>query len=201
VKRNTLMIGVAAGFAVLVAACGGGSGSSASSTPRTTTKTAPKTAVAAAPSTTAPAVPATIKLGATRLGSVVVDANGMTLYELDKDSATMATCTGSCASIWLPVMPSAGATPVAGTGLDSAKIGLVSGANGQQVEYGGHPLYRFVNDKAPGDVNGEGFAGGIWWAVGADGSRVTGTTTASPVPATVAPATMPQPTMGSGRGY
>jgi predicted lipoprotein with Yx(FWY)xxD motif len=200
VKRNTLMIGVATGFAVLLAACGGGSGSSADSTPKTSSKTTPTTVAAAAPSTAA-ALPPTIKLGTTRLGSVVVDANGMTLYQLDKDSATTATCTGACTSIWVPVVPSAGAAPVAGNGLDAAKIGVVNGANGQQVEYGGHPLYRFVNDKAPGDVNGEGFAGGIWWVVGADGSKVTGTTAASPVPATMAPATVPQPTMGMGRGY
>jgi predicted lipoprotein with Yx(FWY)xxD motif len=201
VKRNTLMIGVATGFALLLAACGGGSGSSANSTPKTTPRTTPTTAAAAAPSSTAPAAPATIKLATTRLGSVLVDANGMTLYQLDKDSPTMATCTAGCAAIWLPVAPSAGAPPVAGSGLDPAKIGVVNGANGPQVEYGGHPLYRFVNDKAPGDLNGQGFAGGIWWVVGSDGSKITGTTAASPVPATMAPATMAQPTMGMGRGY
>jgi predicted lipoprotein with Yx(FWY)xxD motif len=193
--RKTLMIGMATGFAVLLAACGGGSGSSANSTPKTT----PRTAAAATPSSTAAPAPATVKLGVTKLGSVLVDANGMTLYQLDKDSPTMASCTGACTSIWPPLVVGAGATPIAGTGLDAAKIGVVNGVNGQQVEYGGHPLYRFANDKAPGDVNGEGFAGGIWWAVGADGSRITGTTTASPVPGTTAPATMPQPTMG--RGY
>src|SRR5689334_4272292 len=136
------MIGVATGFAVLLAACGGGSGSSASSTP----KTSPKTAAAAAPSSTTAPAPATIKLGTTRLGSVLVDANGMTLYQLDRDSATMASCTGACTSLWPPVVVGAGATPIAGAGLDATKIALVTGANGQQVEYGGHPLYRFVND-------------------------------------------------------
>jgi predicted lipoprotein with Yx(FWY)xxD motif len=200
VKRNTLMIGVATGFAVLLAACGGGSGSSASTTPKTAT---PKTAATSAPTSTTTALPASIKLGTTTFGSVLVDPNGMTLYQLDKDSPELATCTGACASIWPPVVVAAGATPVAGTGLDATKIGFVNNANGQQVVYGGHPLYRFSGDKAPGQTNGQGFAGGIWWVVGADGGKVTGTTPASPAPApaTMAPAAMPAPSMGMGRGY
>jgi predicted lipoprotein with Yx(FWY)xxD motif len=148
-------------------------------------------------------LPATIKLAATKLGTVVVDSSGMTLYELDRDTATMPTCTGACNALWPPVVAS-GPSPVAGSGLDATKLGEVMVATGQQVEYGGHPLYRFVNDKAAGDVNGQGFAGGVWWVVGADGNKITTTAAAAAPAPTMAPATTPMmttPMMGSRPGY
>ena len=35
------------------------------------------------------------------------------------------------------------------------------------VTYDGAPLYRFVQDKKPGDMTGQGLdvAGGYWWVV------------------------------------
>jgi hypothetical protein len=43
-----------------------------------------------------------------------------------------------------------------------------------QLTYNGHPLYTFVNDKKPGDTNGEGVKafGGSWFAVSPSGSKV-----------------------------
>jgi Secreted repeat of unknown function len=37
-----------------------------------------------------------------------------------------------------------------------------------------HPLYTFVNDKQPGDTNGEGIKafGGSWFAVSPAGAKV-----------------------------
>ena len=43
------------------------------------------------------------------------------------------------------------------------------------MTYGGHPLYRFAQDTGPGDTNGQGFAGGTWWVIGADGNKITRT--------------------------
>ena len=59
-----------------------------------------------------------------------------------------------------------------------------------QLTYNGHPLYTFVNDKKPGDTNGEGISafGGSWFAV-------------SPAGAKVAPRSQPQGGGGYGGGY
>ncbi|HLX39025.1 MAG TPA: hypothetical protein VKR42_00750, partial [Ktedonobacteraceae bacterium] len=45
------------------------------------------------------------------------------------------------------------ATPLTGT------LSVVTDANGQQIEYNGHPLYIFSKDTAPGQTSGEGFNG------------------------------------------
>src|SRR6266576_2779092 len=41
-------------------------------------------------------------------------------------------------------------------------LSVVADANGQQVEYNGHLLYRFSGDTAPGQTHGEGIKG-IWF--------------------------------------
>jgi hypothetical protein len=43
------------------------------------------------------------------------------------------------------------------------------------VSYGGHPLYRYSGDTAPGDTNGQGVNafGALWYAVSGAGDVVT----------------------------
>jgi predicted lipoprotein with Yx(FWY)xxD motif len=41
---------------------------------------------------------------------------------------------------------------------------VVADANGNQVEYNGHPLYTYAGDTGPGQTTGEG-AGGVWHVV------------------------------------
>ncbi len=120
--------------------------------------------------TTGSTAATTVALANTTLGKVLVDADGRTLYQLDADSATSATCTGACATLWPPVTTTG--TPTAGTGLDGSKLSIVSGPNGSQVSYAGHPLYRYSADKAAGDLTGQGVAG-KWWVLGADGTTIT----------------------------
>jgi hypothetical protein len=38
----------------------------------------------------------------------------------------------------------------------------VSGGNGRQVEYDGHPLYHYSKDTGPDQSNGEG-VDGVWF--------------------------------------
>jgi predicted lipoprotein with Yx(FWY)xxD motif len=123
----------------------------------------------------------------TTLGKVLADASGHTLYQRDGDTATTVTCTGACTSIWPPLV--ATGTPKAGTGLDPTKLAVVSGANGTQVTYGGHPLYTYAADRAAGEVNGQGFAG-VWFVVGADGQKIAGAAAAATPPPTEAPPPM-----------
>ena len=43
-----------------------------------------------------------------------------------------------------------------------------------QVTYGKHPLYFYIDDKKPGQTEGEGSKafGAEWYAVGANGKKV-----------------------------
>jgi predicted lipoprotein with Yx(FWY)xxD motif len=126
---------------------------------------------------TTPAATATVLLGS-KNASVLTDASGMTLYTYDKDTAgaTTSACTGGCASAWPPL--TATGTPTAGPGV----TGTLATISGGQVTWDGHPLYRWMSDKAPGDVTGEGVNGFHTAKVSASGG--TAATTVAPTTAT-----------------
>jgi len=110
---------------------------------------------------------ATVSVGS---GSLLVGANGMTLYLLTKDSNGTSTCSGGCANNWPPLTVTG--QPQAGTGLDTSLLGTTVRPDGStQVTYNGHPLYYYKGDNAPGDANGQG-SGGIWFAVTASGEAM-----------------------------
>jgi predicted lipoprotein with Yx(FWY)xxD motif len=117
-----------------------------------------------------------------KYGNILVDNNGLTLYQRDQDTPTTVTCTGACAGIWPPVVVTS-TSPIAGPGVDASKLTTITGPNGTQVVYNGHPLYRYGQDASAGSTAGEGVAG-VWWIVGGDGSKVTAAT----APTTTAPA-------------
>ncbi len=108
-----------------------------------------------------------------RLGTVVIDGLGWTLYRFDSDSAkpSKSTCTDKCATDWPPVMMQAG-TPEY-EGVDPKLVGTVTREDGtKQVTIGGWPVYRHAADPQPGSVDGQGADGG-WWAVTPTGGRAT----------------------------
>lgn len=91
----------------------------------------------------------------TATGRVLVDAEGMTLYTYDKDSAGRSTCTGLCALAWPPVEAGQNARP-------SGRFTLITRPGGsKQWAYDGRPLYGYTGDEEPGDVTGDG-ADGVW---------------------------------------
>lgn len=103
-----------------------------------------------------------------RLGPVLTDSQGRTLYFLTSEAAGQPTkCTGACLDFWSPLAVDTATTdPVEGTGLTGVlSVGTrPDGIN--QVSYGELPLYRFGGDKVPGDTNGQGITafGGVWLA-------------------------------------
>lgn len=197
-EGTTVKKGLTAAAAVLtlsglLAACGGGGSSVSSKKPTKTT--------AAASGSTAPAANATVKVASSSLGMILVDANGKTLYEFDKDMGTTSNCSGACAQLW-PALTATG-MPVAGSGIDQTKLTIVSGPNGQQVAYNGHLLYTFAQDMAPGDVKGQGFAGNIWHVVSPAGDVVMTSAPAARTGATGStsgPTTSPSTSSKSGSG-
>jgi predicted lipoprotein with Yx(FWY)xxD motif len=119
----------------------------------------------------APAPPATVSLGKTALGSVIVDARGMTLYLFTPDTATTSVCNGACASLWPPLLAD-GKLRAAG-GLETSLLGTIARADGsRQVTYAGHPLYYFAKDAKAGDANGQGL-NAKWYVLSSAGAAVT----------------------------
>ena len=117
--------------------------------------------------------PATLGVASNGLGQVLVDREGRTLYLFARDSGTISTCTGACAVNWPPLQVRG--TPLVGTGTKPSDVGTTARPGGnKQVTYSGHPLYTFVNDKKPGETNGEGIDafGGSWFAVSPAGKKV-----------------------------
>jgi predicted lipoprotein with Yx(FWY)xxD motif len=110
-----------------------------------------------------------------KLGPVLVDSNGRTLYLFLKDAPGKSTCSSTCTQVW-PPLTSAG-TPTAGPGASSALLGTSPDANGtRQVTYAGHPLYLYVSDTQPGQATGQGLDqfGAEWYALSSHGDKVEG---------------------------
>jgi predicted lipoprotein with Yx(FWY)xxD motif len=173
---------VVGAFAALAAAAGCASGSAA-----------PSSTSAAAASGTSGGSPATVT-AATKgsLGSVLANAQGMTLYRYTPDTPGVSNCTGGCATAWPPLdLPAGATTPVAGKGVDS--LGTIKRADGSlQVTYDKMPLYTFAGDSSAADAKGQGLDG-TWFVIKSD---ATGGATAT----TKAPTTTTAPS-GGGYGY
>ncbi|MFF9486241.1 SCO0930 family lipoprotein [Streptomyces sp. NPDC014676] len=107
-----------------------------------------------------------------KLGEIVVDKNGMTVYRFMKDEAwpkPVSACTGACLEKW-PVVSPVDFEDTKGI----QKKGYMTftrpdGADQQTINC--WPIYTFAGDKAPGDTNGQG-VGGTWYAVRPDGKPV-----------------------------
>jgi predicted lipoprotein with Yx(FWY)xxD motif len=113
-----------------------------------------------------------ISLRTTRVGKVLVAANGRTLYLFTADHGKKSTCYGQCATYWPPLIAK---TPTAGTGLNVSLVGTTKRKDGRlQVTYGGHPLYYFVTDRKPGQTTGQGVNqfGGPWWVISPAGKEI-----------------------------
>jgi predicted lipoprotein with Yx(FWY)xxD motif len=138
---------------------------------------APTAAPVVAPSAP-PAPPAAsgtaINLANTRLGQVLVDSNGLTVYLFLADSSATSACnSASCVQYWPPVLTNG--APQAGTGVNASLLGTIARADGTtQVTYAGHPLYRFVTDKVAGDETGQGVNafGAPWYVVSPSGAQI-----------------------------
>ena len=107
-----------------------------------------------------------------KVGQVVVDAEGRTLYRFTAEAQGRPVCTGACVDTWPP------ATVKDDGGLPD-HVATVKRPDGGalQLTYDGHPLYRYAGDRSKSDANGEG-VGGQWYVVkagrgGDDGGTAT----------------------------
>ena len=116
---------------------------------------------------------ARVQLAKTRLGTILVDSKGITLYDFVKDKGTTSVCYSACAALWPPLLTTG--KPIAGPGVRASLLGTTKRKDGKlEVTYGGHPLYYFVTDRKPGQTTGQGVNqfGGPWWVLSAAGKEI-----------------------------
>src|SRR5450759_4317893 len=114
-----------------------------------------------------------IAVATNKLGQILVDGKGMTVYLFVADTGSASTCYTSCAAAWPPVLTTG--APQAGAGATASLLGTATRTDGNiEVTYAGHPLYYFVRDKAAGDTTGQGINGfgGLWWVMTPSGAAM-----------------------------
>jgi predicted lipoprotein with Yx(FWY)xxD motif len=160
--QSKLLLAGAIASTLLAVGCGG-----SSSTSQASPSPVPSPSAAAAGTTIAVATNA-------KLGQILVDSKGMTLYLFVHDTGPISTCYNACAQIWPPVITTD--TPKAGTGVAAELLGTTMRDDGKlEVTYNHHPLYYFVQDKKAGDATGQGVDGfgGLWWVLSPSGAAIT----------------------------
>ena len=115
---------------------------------------------------------ATVDVRKTKLGTVLVDGQGRTLYLFMKDRNDKSACSGACATFWPPLLTHG--KPRAGNGAERKLLGTTVRKDGTQVTYDGHPLYTYEGEKKPGQTNGEGSTnfGAAWYVLAPNGHRI-----------------------------
>jgi predicted lipoprotein with Yx(FWY)xxD motif len=179
-RRTRIALALTIVAALTLAACGSDDDSSSNSTSTSRAASGGKAVVTAATND--------------RLGRIVVDDKGLTVYTLTDAAGKAVPCEGSCLEAWPPVLVGSGTSATGGDGVKD--VGSVEGPDGAQATIAGLPLYTFAGDGGPGDANGEGLNsfGGTWRVVkvssagsgsssggtgGGTGGNTTTTTTAS----------------------
>ncbi|MFB8076986.1 SCO0930 family lipoprotein [Streptomyces sp. NPDC056013] len=103
-----------------------------------------------------------------KLGKIIRDGKGRTLYRFTKDTAwpMKSRCEGACLEKWRPAKL-VDLNDV--EGIDPKKLIPYTRSDGtKQLTVDCWPLYWFTGDKTPGDTNGQG-VGGTWFAVTPNG--------------------------------
>ncbi len=163
-SRMAYAVALLAVLAVAIAGCGSGGGGYGGSEESSTASTESGSAAASG---------AVVSLSsAPKLGMVIVNSEGLTLYDFHKDKGTTSSCYGACEQAWPPLLTEG--EPQVGNGAKVALLGTTKRKDGTtQVTYAGHPLYTFVEDKKPGEANGNDVSafGAEWYALQGNGEE------------------------------
>jgi predicted lipoprotein with Yx(FWY)xxD motif len=109
-----------------------------------------------------------------KLGSILVDSKGHTLYMFVPDKQKKVTCVKICAAVW-PPLKLVGKKAVAGNGVKASLLGSDKNpAGGRVVTYNKWPLYTYVSDLAPGQAKGQALNlnGGYWYVLSPSGKLI-----------------------------
>ncbi len=157
--RITTLLALLAATAVL-AACGSGSSYGGGSSTSGSSSSSSAGASAAPSGVVASAEKA-------KVGSVIVDAQGRTLYRFTAEAQGVPVCTGACVGTWPPAL----ASTASGLPKHVATVKRPDGG-ALQLTYDGHPLYRYAGDASKADANGEG-VGGQWFVLKTGGASTS----------------------------
>jgi len=105
-----------------------------------------------------------------KLGTILVNSKGRTLYMFVPDQRKKVTCKGSCAVAWPPLKLKKGLKPTAGGAARKKLLGL----DGRVVTYNRRPLYTYIGDSKPGQANGQAqdLNGGLWYVLSPAGKVI-----------------------------
>jgi predicted lipoprotein with Yx(FWY)xxD motif len=152
------LVALALGVAGVAAGCGGSTS---------------KSGVAGARHVVASATVKTRKVG--KLGVVLVNGKGLTLYMFEPDHQKRVTCKGSCAVVWPPLKLKKGQKPTAGGAAKQKLLGSDKNpSGGRVVTYNRWPLYTYVADSKPGQATGQAknLNGGLWYVLSPSGKVI-----------------------------
>lgn len=110
-----------------------------------------------------------------KLGTVLVNGKGFTLYMFVPDKQKRVTCVKTCAKVWPPLKLPKGAKPVAaGKAKDSLLGSDPNPSGGRVVTYNHWPLYTYIVDKKPGQATGQAvnLNGGLWYVLSPAGKVI-----------------------------
>jgi len=111
-----------------------------------------------------------------KLGTVLVNSKGLTLYMFVRDKQKKVTCTSqACVIIWPPLKVKGGQSPTAGGAARKKLLGSDQSPKGYRVvTYNHWPLYTYYLDKKPGQAKGQGVnnSGGKWYVLSPSGKVV-----------------------------
>ena len=115
----------------------------------------------------------TVKVAKSRLGRILVDSRGITLYDFVADKHGRSSCYGACEAYWPPLLTKG--KPHADPGVRASLLGTTKRKDGKlEVTYNHHPLYYFIGDRKPGQATGQGLNqfGAPWWALSPAGREI-----------------------------
>jgi len=165
------------GLPIFLAACGAPGGLySAAPAPSSTAAAPSASAVASTPTATATPAPTAVAPASVvatqnmRLGTILANPQGRTLYYFLPERGGKIVCSSSACTTYWPPSITAGGNPTGGAGV-TGQLGLIARAGGaQQITYNTWPLYTFAGDSAADQTNGQGVVGfGGKWLVATPG--------------------------------
>ena len=110
-----------------------------------------------------------------KLGTVLVNARGRTLYMFVPDKRNRVTCVRTCAAVWPPLKLAKGQEAVAAGQAKSSLLRSDSNpTGGRVVTYARWPLYTYVGDASAGTAKGQALNlnGGLWYVLAPSGTVI-----------------------------
>ena len=100
-----------------------------------------------------------------KMGKILVDAKGLTLYLYTKDTPGKSVCNDKCATFWPPLYIAQDGKVTADSSITGTFSAIQRDDGTFMVAYNGVALYYYQKDAKPGDILGEGVQNNTWHVV------------------------------------